>query len=275
MMCPELFMPGDSNEARDTSIYSKWANLADLTIDVDPMRAQIRRSTFRIAKDVLALPNTLSLAEMEASRGRETLRRVVGRAPQPGVPIIVYTGALHEEVRYADIVEALAEIRRPFFFVACSPAIPERREEFVRLVRERLGPERGTVVTPLPRSEMLSLLCEATIGLVYYPVQEGSPLNVQYAAPGKAYEYIAAGLPVVSSRNETMVQLIEGNGIGTCCSEDNAVGLRQALETVLAGDLAGMREKCLRLFKAEWCYERVAPPVIGAIRACIANGRRV
>lgn len=274
LFAPELNLAGDHPHIPWLGVYERWATLPDLTIDVNEQRAQKRRELFNISGDVVVLPNTLPLRYCAPLFGTKKLDDIVGKPVPKDLPVIVYIGGLHSDVHEEDIADALGMLRKPFYFLAFCHGLAERRRRFDGMLEKQIGAGRYHLNKSVPRNDLLAVLGEANIGLIYYPRKQGASFGTIHAAPGKFYEYAAAGLCVVSSGNPTLLPLIEPLGIGSCCETDTASGLAEALDRALDMDFASIRKKTQVLFRERWCFEKVAEPVIEKILACLQHGRR-
>lgn len=80
------------------------------------------------------------------------------------------------------------------------------------------------------------LLCytaSADYGILFY---ENSCLNHYYCSPNKIFEYLMAGLPVISANLFEMKRLVENNNIGVVAAENTGSGFAEAVELVQQRD---------------------------------------
>ncbi len=135
-------------------------------------------------------------------------------------PVIGFVGTIGPAVDL-ELLEGLAERRKDWSFVL----IGEVRRSVGSLASRPnvhlLGPKR--------REELPRYLGSFSAGIIPYRV--GSLTETVH--PIKTYEYLAAGLPVVSTRLPELLPLE-----GIIRREDDPAGFLRALEEVLAGDRA-------------------------------------
>lgn len=177
----------------------------------------------------------------------------------------MYSGGVYFHRELDLLVDALAGMRRrPFFLAFCygdKAAIADLRQKCA----ERLEPNQAKICDSVPRSELLSSIHEADAGYAYY--RPSLTIGNVYAAPTKLFEYIAVGLPVIASNNPEIVKLIDEGGLGVCVKDESALGLRDAIESLLFDkELLACVRKCQReKFESDLCYEVAARPGIQAI----------
>jgi glycosyltransferase involved in cell wall biosynthesis len=132
--------------------------------------------------------------------------------------------------------------------------------------RIRLLPSR-------PWKEVMGLMAQADAGLMYYPESAEPTLNVRYCAPTKVFEYLALGLPVVSTGNPTMQELLVKDGLGACARDDSPAALAEALDTVFGSLGSRPRVALQTYFREHLSFEVAAEPVLGEIEDLIASAR--
>lgn len=72
--------------------------------------------------------------------------------------------------------------------------------------------DRVKIIPPVPYSELLSWTAAADLGLIVNPASYSR--NVQLCLPNKLFEYLMAGLPVLTSRLVAVEDLIAAYGVG-------------------------------------------------------------
>ena len=82
-----------------------------------------------------------------------------------------------------------------------------------------------------PPDELRNVTASADVGVLLYS-REGR--NNIYAAPNKLYEYLFAGLPLVSSDFPGLQSLIEEGGYGACAEPEDAQSIAEAIKRAAA-----------------------------------------
>ena len=72
-----------------------------------------------------------------------------------------------------------------------------------------------------------------------------------YCNPSKVYDYLSAGLPIVSSDNPSMIELLQENQAGICCNPHNSKNVAEVIDKLLEDhDLRNiMAKNALHLFE--------------------------
>ncbi|WP_432561944.1 glycosyltransferase [Kineococcus sp. SYSU DK003] len=148
----------------------------DLALATSPaVEEHLRRQGFA---SPLCLPNVADVAVFAAARGRAPQRR----------PVAVFAGTL---ARHKVDLELLADLAEQVPLRLVGPVVDVAGDP----AWHRLLAAGAQVVGPLPPDQLADELARAGVGLVPY---RSSPLTAGIS-PLKTYEYLAAGLPVVST----------------------------------------------------------------------------
>lgn len=265
--CQELVLPGEYPDSAEARRYGRVARRADLVLDVEPMRARIRREHFDLPREPLVLANTLPVARIPAPAPPGSLATLAGMEWPKDLPVLLVTGGAGPEKPLERVIDAVALATPSVFLLAFCSASPARLEELRAHAARRLGPGRCLIRGSVPRDRLLACTGEADIACVDYSTSVQNSSNQRYCAPTKLYEYMACGLAVAGSENESLRRVIEGEGIG-CCAADGSVEALAAALSRLAGDPAFRSEAKARgpaLFRDRYCYERCCEPVVDRI----------
>jgi len=151
-----------------------------------PLLDQVRR----VRADAVYLPNGVEAAFFEAPGDPAGIPDRIARSRASGRPVAGYVGALARWVD-GDLLRALAAARPDWDFALVGEALDESFSDL-----ERRGPPNLAFLGRRPYSAMPAVLHSFDVGLI--PFRAG-PEGL-HASPIKLYEYLAAGLPVISTR---------------------------------------------------------------------------
>ena len=263
LYCPELGPPFERS-FRDVlrKRCLRYASAADMIIDVDSYRAECRQKLMGLRKSVPVIPNTLPLKTIPEPAPPGTLAKIAGTSLPKDRRVLLFTG-LVAAVTLDEVTAIMKAVSENIFLLwfahGSDQAIATARDN----LRAILGENCFHISRALPRATLLSSLHEADAGLVAYSYRAHPMLNVKYAAPTKLYEYLAAGLPVVSYGNPSIKELVEVHDLGICAREDTPESLGHAIDELFArDDFLSLRIHVKEVFADKLCYEKCSGDVL-------------
>lgn len=150
---------------------------------------------------------------------------------------VLYHGAIVPRRGLETLIESVSRWREEFRLVIRGPA----QGGFDQHLRNLAGPfgERIALEPPVPPDQLISTAAQADIGIF---LLSNSTTHARFAMPNKIFEYMQAGLMVISSDLPEIRRMIEAAGCGTLLSDDSPEGIA----TCLAGLDAARIDACKR-----------------------------
>jgi glycosyltransferase involved in cell wall biosynthesis len=123
------------------------------------------------------------------------------------------------------------------------------------------------------RTEMMQLCGSANLGLAFVP-KDSDDVNLRSMAGAsvKAFEYLAAGLPILVSALPEWERLYAERGVALACDPDNAEDIQSAIRTLMSdrAKCERMSARGVQLIAECWNYEKQFAPVLRALGFCPA-----
>jgi glycosyltransferase involved in cell wall biosynthesis len=254
--CQELFLPEEYPQDRWPATQKRFARAPDIVIDVDPFRARIRAEYYRLAAIPHVLRNTFPLAQVPAPAPRGKLWALAQVSPPPaGVPVLVHAGGVGREKPFERVIDAVAEGGHPVFLLAFCTASDAEIRRLREYAAGKLKPGSFRLGPTVAREELRASLWEADIGVVDYTFSVEPTANQRHCAPTKLYEFMASGLAILGSNNDSLRDVIEREGIGCCAKGDSPRDLSRALGELLGRDGTQMKARAKTVFAEKYSYE--------------------
>jgi len=199
---------------------------ADEVITTGTYRAEYLAKKYWVAAPTVILNCPPRLAAKAHNRA---LREKLGLADD-AVPIILYQGGFIQGRGLDNLVLAAAHLDRGVLVLMGWGPL----EAGLRSLVKKEGLERRVYFTgPVAPDRVVYYGMSASVGVV---IVLHTSLNNYYATPNKLYEYISAGLPVVSSDFPALKEVVEGYGLGYTFDPDEPESIAAAINRVLADD---------------------------------------
>jgi glycosyltransferase involved in cell wall biosynthesis len=182
--------------------------------------------------------------------------------------VFLYQGLIDPSRNIHVLVDAVASVPPPALLVLLGGG----DEEYLRSLHARvagLGLERRVLFHPrIPYAEVAAFTAAADAGILLY---RNDCRNNYYCAPNKLYEYMHAGLPVITSDFPGLRALVESEGIGVCVNPEDAAALAAAITSLAdAEKRAEMQRRTLRLAGNSLHWDAVSGKIL-ALYASLAD----
>lgn len=230
------YVPGLSQYGgRTARVVEGWADLEDefireatRVITVSPAIADALGEKYGLA----AKPAVVLNIPTEEPPGRErvrTLREVCQIGPD--VPLLTYVGGMTRARGVHTAIEAMSLLTEAHLGLVC---VPHNDTWYVRQLRAQataagLG-DRVHFVNPVGPDQVVEFLKGVDVALIpalSYPSHEMS-------LPNKLFEYLHAGVPVVSTELDSIRTFLRENGVGLTHPAEDPAALAAAVRAVLA-----------------------------------------
>ena len=168
---------------------------------------------------------------------------------------VVYQGGLGPGRSLEDVLDAAKAEAAVELTLRIPLADPRRLREAVA----RRGLERRVrVLEPVAPDDVLDALREFEIGLIF---DRPHSRNGELSLPNKFFEYLMAGLAVVTPRLEALAPIVEGRGVGVTYDAQLSGALGAAVAELARdrGRVAKLRERARAAALDEFNAERQAP----------------
>ncbi|MBD3843865.1 MAG: glycosyltransferase, partial [Campylobacterales bacterium] len=149
--------------------------------------------------------------------------------------IFLYQGGLKSGRGIELLVEAFSQLEQDDNVLVCMGFGP-----LDKLIKEASQTNKTIFFHPaVTQDVLLNFTSSADYGILFY---EDTCLNHRYCSPNKMFEYLMAGLPVLTSNLYEMKRLVESESVGIVASENTVEGFKQAVENSLNQDYAEIQK---------------------------------
>jgi len=182
------------------------------------------------------------------------------RDPNLSTLSMVYTGHIGERSCIREIVQAISFDNLDVLLTIYGPTLEPEYIEMIRRDAERLGvKDKIKIMGFIPRTKIHEVISKADIGVVLYLKHEKFSWGSNYCCPNKLFEYVAAGLTILASNQESIKGWVEGSSIGICVDPKNVHSISNGIK-YLADPIrrAQMKKRAKDSFLKEWNLEKQA-----------------
>ncbi len=175
-----------------------------------------------------------NVPEYRAASKGDRLRHYLGLTPETRV--VLYQGYLQPDRGLDRLVHAAAFLDRDIVIVMMGKNRGTTQSQLEALIASEGVGDRVKIIPPVPYAELLDWTASADIG-----VNLASPdysLNVRCFLPNKFFEYLMAGVPVLTSSLEAMVEVINTYDVGQVLPSLEPADIGAAINRMLAYPVA-------------------------------------
>jgi glycosyltransferase involved in cell wall biosynthesis len=231
-------------------------------IAVSPPIVQEIRKRYRIP-EVSLLRN---IPEYKNIKRTNRLRRYLGLGPE--MRIALYQGNIQPDRGLDGLVQAASFLDQDIIIVIMGQDMVGTKAQLEMQIERGGWTDRVKIIPPVPYSELLEWTSSADIGLI-----TSSPdysLNTQMMLPNKLFEFLMAGLPVLSTQLEATVEVIQKYEVGQVMTSHEPAEIGAAINAMIADPnaLASMRQNALRAVQKELNWETEKQHLICLYREC-------
>jgi glycosyltransferase involved in cell wall biosynthesis len=235
---------------------------ADRVCSVEANRAALQASDWGRAVDDVVLNAPPFDAPVDAAAAAA----VEGRDPADRTLRMVYAGSIGRRNCLEPLVDAVCALPGVRLDL-CGRVVPEYREAFESLMRRAAGADdRIRYHGEIPYARLAGFLVEHDVGVTLY---DGSHVNTRLASPAKLFQYLQAGLGVLTSDQPTPASIVSEGRLGVVADPARPGALREAVAALADAPFEGMRamrRNALEAFRTRYTYERQVAPFMGWIR---------
>jgi glycosyltransferase involved in cell wall biosynthesis len=119
---------------------------------------------------------------------------------------------------------------------------------------------RIRVLPPVGDEQLYETLRGYNTGVAFYPLSGG--LNNVFCAPNKVYQYLQAGLALITTPNPGLQRLIDEHQVGACVRDLSTNEIATAIQRVRS---AALYRNITDDVRRRFCWEAVAPRFLAAL----------
>ncbi len=160
----------------------------------------------------------------------DRLRQSLGLDPH--ARIALYQGYLQPDRGLERLIRAAKYLEENIVIVMMGKDNVGTKARLEGLIAEERATDRVRVMPPVPYNDLLNWTASADIGLIVNPPDYS--LNNQVLLPNKLFEFIMAGLPVLSFPLESIVEVIKTHHVGRIIEAFSPQDIGLAINAMLA-----------------------------------------
>lgn len=184
----------------------------------------------------------------------------------PDVRIALYQGYIQPDRGMDRLVRAAPYLEPDIVVVMMGKGDNATLLQLESLIASEEVADRVKIMLPVPYEELLDWTASADIGLTILPPDYSQ--SIRMTLPNKLFEYLMAGLPVLTSPLDAIVEVIKTYDVGQIVSslapEDVGAGINVMLSDQVA--LARMSRNALEAARHEFHWEKESQQLIGLYR---------
>jgi glycosyltransferase involved in cell wall biosynthesis len=230
-------------------LEARYIRAADRVITVNSLLAQeftqrYQHPAVSVVQNAIDPP-----VAFDPAQRYDRFRQEYGLAPEQ--LLVLYQGFIAPERNLEVLVAGMKLVADPRF-VLLIMGYGEYVHQLRLLAQREAVTERVVFVPSQTQAELLYYTASADIGVIPYP--HGRDINTHYVSPNKLYEFIVAGVPILTNNLPYVRGVVEAYGFGVWAEMQTAEGFAAALVQFPVEKLTEYRRN-LRQYQRQFWWE--------------------